>query len=281
MADKEESRHQRALRIVKRFRLMDDDFMKRCLRDNTAAVACILQIIMKKPDLRVLSVVIEDTIPSLHGRGIRLDVHATDAQQREYDIEIQRSDKGAGRKRARFNSSLLDQDSLSSGEDWEKLPETYVIFITENDVLEHGLPLYHIERIVTELQQPFGDEEHIIYVNGAYEGADEIGQLMNDFRSWDYRQMHFPALRETVQHYKENPEEVSNMCREIEDWLKEEHAEGVSQGLSQGLSQGEKNGENKTILAMLKHGMPAETIAQIVGWTNEKVRELGRLNGIL
>jgi len=87
--------------------------------------------------------------------------------------------------------------------------------------------------------------------------------------------MHFPALRETVQQYKENPE------KEIEDWLKEEHADGVSQGLSQGLSQGEKNGENKTILAMLKHGMPAETIAQAIGWTNEKVRELGRLNGIL
>lgn len=131
--------------------------------------------------------------------------------------------------------------------------------------------------MVTELQEEFGDEEHIIYVNGACEGADEVGQLMNDFRSRDYRQMHFEALRETVQRYKENPEEVSNMCKEIEDWLKEEHADGVSQGLS----QGEKNGENKTILAMLKHGMPAETIAQIVGWTNERVRELGRLNGIL
>ena len=135
------------------------------------------------------------------------------------------------------------------------------------------MPLYHIERMVTELQEKFGDEEHIIYVNGAYEGSDEVGQLMNDFRSRDYRQMHFEALRETVQRYKENPEEVSNMCKEIEDWLKEEHADGVSQG--------EKNGENKTILAMLKHGMPAETIAQIVGWTNERVRELGRLNGIL
>ena len=81
--------------------------------------------------------------------------------------------------------------------------------------------------------------------------------------------MHFPALRETVQHYKETPEKVSNMCKEIEDWLKEEHADG------------EKNGENKTILAMLKYGMPAETIAQAIGWANEKVRELGRLNGIL
>ena len=277
VADKEEKRHQRALRIVKRLRLMDDDFMKRCLRDNPAAVACILQVIMKKPDLQVLSVVVEDTIPSLQGRGIRLDVHATDAQQREYDIEIQRSDKGAGRKRARFNSSLLDQDSLSRGEDWEKLPETYVIFITENDVLGHGLPLYHIERMVTELQEEFGDEEHIIYVNGAYEGSDEVGQLMNDFRSRDYRQMHFEALRETVQRYKENPEEVSNMCKEIEDWLKDERIEGRAEGRAEGRTEG----ENKTILAMLKHGMPAETIAQIVGWTNERVRELGRLNGIL
>lgn len=66
---------------------------------------------------------------------------------------------------------------------------------------------------------------------------------------------------------------MSNMCREIEDWLKEEHAEGRAEGKTEG--------ENNTILAMLKHGMPAETIAQIVGWTNEKVRELGRLNGVL
>lgn len=67
------------------------------------------------------------------------------------------------------------------------------------------------------------------------------------------------------------------MCREIEDWLKEEHAEGRVEGRAEGKTEG----ENNTILAMLKHGMPAETIAQIVGWTNEKVRELGRLNGVL
>ena len=131
--------------------------------------------------------------------------------------------------------------------------------------------------MVTELQEEFGDEEHIIYVNGAYEGSDEVGQLMNDFRSRDYRQMHFEALRETVQRYKENPEEVSNMCKEIEDWLKDERIEGRAEGRAEGRTEG----ENKTILAMLKHGMPAETIAQIVGWTNERVRELGRLNGIL
>lgn len=67
------------------------------------------------------------------------------------------------------------------------------------------------------------------------------------------------------------------MCKIME----EIHEDGRVEGRAEGRVEGRTEGENKTILAMLKHGMPAETIAQIVGWTNEKVRELGRLNGIL
>ena len=48
---------------------------------------------------------------------------------------------------------------------YDALTETYVIFITENDVLKSGLPIYHIDRIVQETGEPFGDEAHIIYVN--------------------------------------------------------------------------------------------------------------------
>ena len=113
-------RHQRALNIIKRWRLMDDDFMKRCFKDNIPAVECILRIIMEKPDLQVETVQIEDTIPNLSGHGIRMDVHATDSTGTEYDIEVQRADKGAGTKRARFNSSLLDLNSLRKGSDYEK-----------------------------------------------------------------------------------------------------------------------------------------------------------------
>lgn len=86
-------RHQRALNLIKRWRLMDDDFMKRCLKDNIPAVECILRIIMEQPDLEVQTLHVEDTIPNLQGHGVRLDVHATDAMGIEYDIEIQRSDQ--------------------------------------------------------------------------------------------------------------------------------------------------------------------------------------------
>ena len=39
-----------------------------------------------------------------------------------------------------------------------------MIFITENDVLKAGLPIYHVDRIIQETGEPFGDEAHIILI---------------------------------------------------------------------------------------------------------------------
>lgn len=43
-------------------------------------------------------------------------------------MEIQRKDAGAGAKRARHNSSLLDAHILKPGDDTEDIPDSYVIF---------------------------------------------------------------------------------------------------------------------------------------------------------
>ena len=249
-AAQQAKRHQRALNIIKRWRLMDDDFMKRCFKDNIPAVECILRIIMEKPDLQVETVQIEDTIPNLSGHGIRMDVHATDSTGTEYDIEVQRADKGAGTKRARFNSSLLDLNSLRKGSGYEKLPESYVIFITENDVWQHGLARYHVNRIIEELNRPFEDGSHIIYVNGDYKGNDDIGKLMNDFRSENVEDMMLEPLKETVDRYKNNPEEVAVMCAELEKWSLEERQEGRIEGRQEGRREGESR--LTTLLKMLK-----------------------------
>lgn len=260
----EEARHQRALSIIKRFRLLDDDFMKRCFKNNYPAVECILRIILQKKDLVVKKLEVEDTIPNLQGRGVRFDVHAIDSKGKEYDIEIQRSDEGAGRKRARYNSSLLDLNSLKKGQTHEHLPETYVIFITENDVLQHRRPLYHVERIIQEMEEPFADGEHILYVNGAYEGTDELGRLMHDFRSRDYKEMNFEPLRETVKRYKENPEEVSHMCKELEDWMNEEKKEAVT----------------KVALEFIKQKVPLDVISNATKLSIDELKVLARKNGL-
>ena len=58
-------------------------------------------------------------------------------------------------------------NTLNPGENFEKLPETYVIFITRKDVLGYDLPIYHIGRSIKEMDEDFKDESHIIYVNSA------------------------------------------------------------------------------------------------------------------
>ena len=109
-------------------------------------------------------------------------------------MEVQRSDKGAGRKRARYNSSMMDANLLKKGEDFDKLLETWVIFITENDVMEKGLPLYSIERCFLGTGERFEDGSHILYVNGAYRSDTPIGKLMHDFSCTDAADMYYRTL---------------------------------------------------------------------------------------
>lgn len=112
------------------------------------------------------------------------------------------------------------------------LPESYVIFITENDVWKRGLARYHVNRVIEELNQRFEDGEHILYVNGAYQGTDAIGSLMNDFRCDTAENMMLHPLKEAVYRYKNNPEEVAIMCAELEKWSLEERQEGRQEGES-------------------------------------------------
>lgn len=65
-------------------------------------------------------------------------------------MEIQRKGAGAGAKRARHNSSLLDAHILKSGDNTEDIPDSYVIFIAENDVMKGNLSIYPVERYVTK-----------------------------------------------------------------------------------------------------------------------------------
>ena len=153
-------------------------------------------------------------------------------------MEVQRADKGAGAKRARYYSAILDANALLPGkqkadekvppkegqekeQDFDALPETYVIFITENDVLKGNIPLYHIERRIEELGLAFGDESHIIYVNGKYRGDDAIGRLMHDFSCTDPDDMNSSVLAERARYLKMDDKGVRQMSVVMEELMDE------------------------------------------------------------
>ena len=215
--------HQQDLERLKSLRYMDDDFMTVCLADNFEGVELILRIVLGRADITVKSVRTQELMKNLQGRSAVLDIHAVDSANQEFDVEIQRSDAGAGAKRARHNSSLLDTHILKPGTDTEDIPDSYVIFITENDVMKGNQPLYPVERyvVIGEEKVLFGDGSHILYVNGKYKGNDEIGKLMHDFRSTNPEDMNYEALAKRARYFKQNEKGVAVMCKILEDMRNE------------------------------------------------------------
>ena len=56
-------------------------------------------------------------------------------------------------------------NTLDPGQEFDRLPDTYVIFITWTDTLGRGLPIYHIGRTIEETGECFRDGSYISYVN--------------------------------------------------------------------------------------------------------------------
>ena len=110
-------KHEEDLRRLRGLRLLDDDCMQKVFEDK-ACTELLLQIILKRADLKVLHVKGQQDIKNLQGRSVTLDILAVDT---DYNIEIQRSDKGAAVKRARYNSSLIDSNVTEPGEKYEKI----------------------------------------------------------------------------------------------------------------------------------------------------------------
>ena len=147
------------------------------------------------------------------------------------NIEVQRDNAGGDIKRARYHSSLIDGEIEIKKKEWKKLPKSYVIFITEKDIFQEGLPIYHIGRVIKENQKEVGDGQEIIYVNGEYEGEDEIGRLMHDFRCKEAKEMYNEVLAKRVERIKTKKEGEREMGKILDEIKNKGIMEGEQRGL--------------------------------------------------
>ncbi|MBE5867076.1 MAG: hypothetical protein E7292_12950, partial [Lachnospiraceae bacterium] len=219
-----EKEQQNNLMLLSKFCLMDDDFMSNVFDDNIELTEFTLRTILGSEDIDVIQVTTQKTQKSakVKGRGVRLDVYARDKKGRAFNMEVQRERTGASVKRARYNSSMMDVRLLNTGEDFEKLPDAYMVFITEKDVLGQGKALYYIHRKIDGSDAEFIDGSNIIYVNGSYQNdKDPIGKLMHDFHCTDANEMYYPVLANSVRYFKESEGGTKRMCKLMEDRMKE------------------------------------------------------------
>lgn len=164
---------------------------------------------------------------------------------------------------------------LEKGQDFEELADTYVIFITENDKFQKGLPMYHIERTVRELDNELlCDGSHIIYVNGSYRDSSEpIGKFMQDFHSKSTARMNYPVIEKRVKQFKEEGDTVP-MCKAVEDFAKE-----YGEALNREYAQKSAKQERKNLKLMVKNlfmtgKLTAEEIAAACGLSLSELGEL-------
>ncbi len=263
MGKTKEQHYQEDLKRLKMYRPMDDDFMRELFRNNTPLAEMVLRIITGKQDLVITSHKTQYDMKRLLGtRSICLDVLATDSNGDKYNLEIQRADKGATPQRARYHSSSMDIEFLNAKEDFSKLPITYTIFITENDVRGENRAIYNFEWRDCQTGKPLGDGAHIIYVNGAYTNDDDnsdIAKLMHDFRCSDADDMKLQLLADRTRYFKETEEGVSYMCKineKMRNEAKKENSIDIATAL---INDGE---------------MPLEKIAKFTALTLEEVNKL-------
>lgn len=101
--------YQHYLELLKGLRLMDDDFFSEALDEKIEPVEYILRTILERNDIKVQCTEAQVEYKSATKRSIKLDIRAVDAEGRVLDIEVQRADKGASVRRARFHSSVIDR----------------------------------------------------------------------------------------------------------------------------------------------------------------------------
>lgn len=273
---------------IKNARLIDDRFMCVCLKDDVENVQLMVRIILEKPDLDVSKVQTQEVVKNLIGRDLEFDITATDSLGKRYNIEIQRANAGAGRKRARYHSSVIDAKALRHGQDFDELPETYVIFITEHDPLGGGKPIYHIDRRIEEMNgELFGDEAHIVYVNGSCRDHNTpLGRLLEDFFSKDPEKMNYKSLAKKVRYFKHHQKGLKTMTDTLDDWAKEIADEARQKGLAEGRAEGraeERKDARKNLKKtreqfaqkLIQAGvMTIEDIADAAGLTVKTVQKL-------
>lgn len=230
------SRREKNLQDISAFRMFDDTFMSAVFDGHIAETEFLVRVIMGRDDIIVTYAKAQYYIANPYGHEVRLDIFARDHQEKAYHFEVQRGAKGSSVRRARFAAAIVDMTLLPKGTDYDSIPDRYTIFITEDDKFNMGLPIYHAENRIRELENAaLGDGGHIIYVNGEYRNIDTpIGQLMHDFSCVKAADIMNPLLRQRVQYLKETEGGQEKMCEIMENRITEEKIELAKKAIFNG-----------------------------------------------
>lgn len=244
---------------VKELRPIDDVFFS-VLAQNKEVCQEILRTILGDKELVVTEVITQDSKRNFYGRSVILDALCTLGDGRKCNIEVQRSDNDDHLKRVRFNASSITVKDSQTGEDFSKIVDLCVIYISEFDVFGDGLTTYHIDKVVRENGRFVDDGLREIFVNTAIDDGSDIADLMRCFLQKSVNNPKFPKLSKAVSNLKETEGGREVVCKAVQDVY------------DRGIERGMKEERLKAIRTMSANDFSDADIEK-AGYTKEEIEE--------
>lgn len=151
----------------KKFQELDlkDAFLFAAALEDQETCQLVLEVILGRLIGSVKVQVEHSVLYSKDFRYVRFDVCASDQMEVQYDLEMQNWHKEELPKRARFHQAEMDATFLKPGQNFTKLPESYVIFICTYDPFDSKLYRYTFVERCKETGMNLGDGTCKIYLN--------------------------------------------------------------------------------------------------------------------
>lgn len=163
---------------------LSDNFMfGEVMRDPTICKLFLEELLQKKIDHIEFVNTEQDMSDSYSAHGIRLDVYLADSVGTRYNIEMQNVNYHDLERRSRYYQSGIDRRILEQGVPFEKLPESYIIFIGRFDYFKQGLALYERTSVLKDTDVQYDDGSHVMILNTKYKKGN-VSRAVLEFLDW-------------------------------------------------------------------------------------------------
>lgn len=201
-------------------------------------------------------------LPESH--DVRLDVYADDENNTFYNVEMQSYRETDLPKRSRYYQGILDVNYLEKGEDYDKLPESFIIFVCDYDVFGWDIPLLKYQYIdVEHIDKTLDDGTNKIFLcrTEHFEAADideDIKAFLRYMGGYLDNNSFIKEIDRKVKEIKNNEKWRRNeMAVRAEVWdarregrrigREEGRAEGREEGRAEGIQEGRRQIQEELI----------------------------------
>ena len=181
-------------------------------------------------------------------KGVRLDIYAEDENHTHYNVEMQMKKKTALGKRSRYYHSQMVMEALTSGEDYETMPDTFVIFVCDFDPFGEHLYCYTFGNECREKKNvKLDDGSCTIFLSTRGENEEEVPAELVRFLKFvtadleeseeDFQDKLVKRFQETIHNIKAD-REMGERYMIFEEMLREEKLEGRQEGRIEATREG-------------------------------------------